>query len=199
MKSHNRFASIGSLPVAVVVSSIGVGWFSVTVKAEMTPVKAATTIAYVQNDFAYARTEVPVTQVTFVEQDGEVRGAQFMVPDEDTTQSAFGGKLRRYDMHIAKMMAITDYECRQPDRMWSRITWHYQAGNIEMGKVSISCDLARDTAVSYGFVKPELMPVTYYNSPAVLTIPALNITGAKVEKWMNFTEGFRPAMPVAGK
>jgi hypothetical protein len=190
MKSHNQFASIGSLSAAAVAGCIGVGWFSVSVKAE--------TVAYVNNEITYTRTEVPKTQVVFVEQDGEVRGADFAVPDGDITRSAFGGRLRRYDMHIAKMMEITDYECRQPDRMWSRIVWQYHAGNAMMGKVNISCDLARDTAVAYGFIRPETIPVTYYNSFAVVTVPVLNITGAKVEKWMSFTEGFRPVMPVAG-
>jgi hypothetical protein len=191
MTSHNWFASIASLPVAAVAGAVGVGWFSVSVKAEMK-------IAYATSEIAYTRAEIPTTQVTFIEQDGEVRGAQFIVPDEDTTRSAFGSRLRRYDMHIAKMMEITDYECRQPDRLWSQINWQYRAGNVYMGKVSISCDLARDTAISYGFVRPEIMPVVYYNSPATLTIPVLNITGAKAEKWMNFTEGLRGAMPIVG-
>lgn len=35
------------------------------------------------------------------------------VPDQDTTVSAYGGELRRYDVHIAKMFEVTHFLCQQ--------------------------------------------------------------------------------------
>ncbi|NEQ44726.1 MAG: hypothetical protein F6K00_14655 [Leptolyngbya sp. SIOISBB] len=35
------------------------------------------------------------------------------VPDQDTTRSAYGGILRRYDVHVAKMLEVSHHYCQQ--------------------------------------------------------------------------------------
>ena len=143
---------------------------------------------------AIAQTEVPITNITFIGMYDGVRIAQLIVPDRDTTRSAYGGRLRRYDVHIAKMFELTHYECQDRDRNWSRVMWHYKAGggDIDMGNFEISCSMAAGARNAYGLGKPEATPVTYYRARATVNVPILNITGGKVATWMNFTKNFRP-------
>ncbi|HEY9885432.1 MAG TPA: hypothetical protein V6C98_17645, partial [Thermosynechococcaceae cyanobacterium] len=58
---------------------------------------------------ATAGTEVPITRIDFAGAGGDFqhRTGTFVVPDRDTTLSAYGGSLRRYDVHIAKMIEVT--------------------------------------------------------------------------------------------
>jgi hypothetical protein len=55
--------------------------------------------------YATAGTEVPITRIDFAGAGGDFqhRTGTFVVPDRDTTLSAYGGSLRRYEVHIAKM------------------------------------------------------------------------------------------------
>lgn len=53
------------------------------------------------------------------------------VPDTQTTKSAFGGKLRLYDVHIAKMFEVTYLECEKFGDGGNR-EWTYFAGNGEI-------------------------------------------------------------------
>lgn len=143
---------------------------------------------------AIAQTEFPITNILFMGASSGISSAQFVVPDRDTTRSAYGGKLRRYDVHVAKMFELTDYECRSRDRTWSRIIWRYKAGggNIDMGAFDISCSMAAEIRNAYGLGKPEATPVTYYRARTTINVPILNITGGKVGTWINFTKNFRP-------
>lgn len=144
---------------------------------------------------AIAQTEVPIDTIAYVNQSGNTRIAYFNVPDYDTTRSAYGGKLRLYDVHIAKMFELTDYECRDNrDRTWSRINWRYEAGSgeINMGNFEISCQLASQIRGAYGLGRPEATNVIYYRARATVDVPVLNITGGKVATWMNYTRNFRP-------
>lgn len=144
---------------------------------------------------AIAQTEFPITSIVYIGQDGNAQTANFTVPDTDTTRSAYGGRLRRYDVHVAKMFELTNFECENtPDRTWSRILWSYKAGGgqIDMGMFDISCDRAAGAGHAYGFGKPEATKVYYYRVPATVYVPILNITDWKVSAWMNYTKNFRP-------
>ena len=70
---------------------------------------------------AIAQTSLPITNIVFFGGGDGIMTAEFTVPDRNTTISANGGKLRRYDAHIAKMFELTDYECRDQQRDWNRI------------------------------------------------------------------------------
>jgi hypothetical protein len=111
------------------------------------------------------------------------------VPHSDTTVSAYGGRLRHYDVHIAKMFEMTRFYCAQKND--SEITkWQYSAesGKAKMGEFHISCPLARDIATAYGLGKTERTKTFR----GYTDVPTLNITGGKVEKWMRFTSNFKP-------
>jgi len=114
------------------------------------------------------------------------------VPDKNTTRSAYGGRLRVYDVHIAKMFEVTYNFCQSGD-LEGTTSWF-----IDMGSFNISCNLASDIVIAYGLGKPErtvLRRVTegYGSRTEVRNIPVLDITGGKVSKWMSFTQRFKPS------
>jgi serine/threonine-protein kinase len=121
------------------------------------------------------------------------------VPETNTTKSAFGGKLRLYDAHIAKMFEVTHSDCREIPNAGFR-TWYYYAGNgkISLGEFRITCQLAGEIAKAYGLGKPESTAIEYSQEEAgppisrTRAIPILAITGNKVDRWLNFVQRFRP-------
>lgn len=146
---------------------------------------------------AIARPTVPITFILMYVgyQDGLI-GAEFKVPDTNTTVNA-GGGLRHYDVHIAKMFEITHFDCLQSRRNGSPINghyWRYRAGNgeIDMGDFAMTCRLAQDLVTAYGLGASERTDITYYRVDATENIPTLNILGGKVETWRRFTRNFLP-------
>jgi hypothetical protein len=117
----------------------------------------------------------------------------------NTTKSAYGGQLRLYDVHIAKMFEVTYSDCQEIPNAGSR-TWYYFAGNgkIDMGQFRINCQLASDIANTYGLGKPERTAIEYSQGEAgrpisrTRSIPILDITGNKIQPWTNFVQRFRP-------
>ena len=108
-------------------------------------------------------------------------------PVDDTTVPAYGGRLRLYDVHIAKMFEMTQYYCK-PRGGERVLKWIYSANKTPMGEFHISCDLANDITVAYGLGKTEYTRTS--GRPA--NVPTLNITGGKVDKWIRFTNNFKP-------
>lgn len=120
------------------------------------------------------------------------------VPNTNTTKSAYGGRLRVYDVHIAKMVEVTHFMCAN-GRLSPGTVWTYRAGggSANMGDFRISCQLANDLAIAYGLGKPESTPIYFSyeeagGSSRTLNIPILSITGGKIDKWMSFTRRFQP-------
>ncbi|MGB3534320.1 MAG: hypothetical protein WBA13_12490 [Microcoleaceae cyanobacterium] len=126
-----------------------------------------------------------------------------IVPNSDITQSAYGGELSLYDVHIAKMIEVTYDTCQQMKRergmdAGSR-TWFYQTenGSINIENLNISCSFAEQIVETYGLGKPEPTVVKNFvefqgvNTETRL-IPILDITGSKVPQWINFASGFKP-------
>ena len=120
------------------------------------------------------------------------------IPNQNTTQSAYGGRLRLYDVHIAKMFEVTHFLCKEYPGL-SEQTWSYRAGggSIAMGHFKISCNLASDMALAYGLGKSERTAIQRSMEEGgrrtdVYQVPILNITGGKVSRWLSFTQGFRP-------
>jgi hypothetical protein len=120
----------------------------------------------------------------------EAGGWVLTVPDTNTTVSAYGGRLRHYDVHIAKMVEVTRSSCKQTPRNYTK-RWKYLAGNgsISMGSFVISCGLALDLFDAYGTGKSE---ETEFEGFDPSLVPTLNITGSKVDKWIRFTNNFKP-------
>ncbi|MGA7936795.1 MAG: hypothetical protein WCA35_24780 [Kovacikia sp.] len=122
-----------------------------------------------------------------------------VAPDFNTTHSAYGGRLRVYDVHIAKMFEVTYSMCQSRD-IGGGTSWAYSAGDgsIDMGTFNISCNLANDIALAYGLGKPERTVIQrstegYGTRTEVRSVPILDITGGKIGKWMGFTQRFKPA------
>ncbi|MGE5660478.1 MAG: hypothetical protein ACM37W_28150 [Actinomycetota bacterium] len=121
-----------------------------------------------------------------------------VVPESDTTASAYGERLRRYDVHIAKMFEVTHFMC-QRQLVSPSITWNYAAGGgrINMGTFEISCRLASQVASAYGLGKSEPTNITFSAGEMgrqirSFNIPILDITGNKVPRWINFVQEFKP-------
>jgi serine/threonine-protein kinase len=123
--------------------------------------------------------------------------AQLIVPNRDTTQSAYGGDLRLYDVHIAKMYEVTRILC---DRGWSPgVSWYYFAGggNIDMGIFQISCREARAIASEFGLSYTETTTLVYsvgerQSRTQYQEIPVLDLVGSKIPKWLDFVQTVRP-------
>jgi hypothetical protein len=135
----------------------------------------------------------------------EDRGVFFLtVPDEDVSASAYGGKLRRRDVHVAKMFEVTQHFCQTEPSRASTYIWIYRknGGNARLpgtdrGTFEISCNLANDIALAYGAGEPESTTVGFCRgggacSPQTYSIPILNITGGKVDTWLRFMSNFKP-------
>lgn len=142
-------------------------------------------------------TAVPITTIRFLPaiQGGQARGI-FIVPDRDTTRSAYGGSLRLYDVHLAKMFEVANLYCATND--WQSVEWNYFAGNgeINMGRFVMGCNLVRDIVKAYGLGRQEQTVISfgYGNGSAQETrnLPVLNITGDKIPKFINFAKRFQP-------
>ena len=130
--------------------------------------------------------------ISFVEEMAEI-----LVPDRNTTASAYGGDLRLYDVHIAKMFEVTKYMCDRSPR--GEILWNYRAGggSINMGTFRVTCTEANSIASIFGRGKPEITTILYrgeegYRREETLDIPILNIVGDKIPQWLDFVETFSP-------
>jgi serine/threonine-protein kinase len=120
---------------------------------------------------------------------------QLIVPDRDTTVSAYGGRLRRYDVHIAKMFEVSHFLCQKFGV--TGYEWIYRAGNgaIPMGRFRISCSLAKDIAIAYGsgrLEKTVIKLLTSSPSSETYEIPVLSITSKKITNWLDFMQRFQP-------
>ena len=129
--------------------------------------------------------------------------AYLTVPDRDVSRSAYGGELKLYDAHIAKMFEVTHHFCQTEPKRSSLYTWTYEKnGGRDRArnsgtKIKISCKLAKDIASEYGAGKPEITTVTIgrggkVSPPTTFSIPILNITGGKVKSWIQFASRFKP-------
>ncbi|MBW4528732.1 MAG: hypothetical protein KME18_26805 [Phormidium tanganyikae FI6-MK23] len=133
---------------------------------------------------------------------GDINTFFLIVPDRDVSQSAYGGKLRRRDVHVAKMFEVTQHFCKtEPSRARS-YDWIYEKNggstslpDTRRGIFRISCGLANDIAIAYGAGKPESTTIDYDRrlTPRFRTysIPILNITGGKVDTWLRFMSSFK--------
>ena len=143
-----------------------------------------------------AGTEVPITSIRFVNpQKAGAARAIIIVPEQDTTRRAYGGRLTMYDVHLAKMFEVANGYCRDG---WNSVEWHYFAGNgkINMGKFFMDCKLVKDITFAYGTGTPEKTVITYgYGAAAdkkVVHLPVLNLSGDKIPKFQNFLKRFKP-------
>jgi hypothetical protein len=118
------------------------------------------------------------------------------VPNADTTVSAYGGKLRLYDVHISKMVEVTYSQFCSGDDPYQGAYWNYRASNgrADMGQFYVSCELARDLVAGYGLGRPERTVLTRQPSgrDETVEIPVLSLTPNKIPKFMDWASKFKP-------
>ena len=150
----------------------------------------------------HARPGFPISEISFEDRtdlgDGDVYlKATLTVPDRNTTRSV-AGRLRRYDLHIAKMFEVTDYQCR----IWQNspipyegekgIAWVYLAANGKdwIGIFTIDCEKARHVMNSFAQSKPERTKIFYYEARHFKDVPTLALTTSKEEvaRWLKFVQ-----------
>lgn len=141
--------------------------------------------------------QLPISSIRFLPavQGGQARGL-FIVPDQDTARPAYGGSLRRYDVHLAKMFEVANIYCSNG---WNSVEWHYFAGNgsVNMGRFVMGCNLVKDIVSAYGLGRKERTVIAYgYGNNAAretTDVPVLNITGDKIPRFVRFAKQFRPS------
>jgi serine/threonine-protein kinase len=145
--------------------------------------------------------DFPITSIFSMGVGSEYHGgaAELIVPDTDTTTPAYGNnsRLRRYELHLAKMFEVTIWECRGSREGF--MFWEYKAGNgsIDMGVFEITCALADDIRQAYGLGRAESTTITRPGPRLTgrvtntVSVPILKIEGNKIDKWLDFVEGFR--------
>lgn len=152
-------------------------------------------IAWVSLPIKTTAQDFPITKITLVGapmSDVDPAAGELIVPDTDTTLSAYGGRLRRYDVHMAKMFELTIQMCRGSRN--GDVFWTYKAGNgnIDMGNFRITCALADDVKIAYGLGRTERTVVRTERGATAIEVPILRIGEEKIDRWMNFVENFKP-------
>lgn len=122
------------------------------------------------------------------------------VPDKDTTKSAYGGRLRRYDVHMGKIFSMTFQLCLDSNGSSDSFLWHYRAGNgrINMGTFRVDCESADGASTMVGMGRKK--PTTIYRSSeggvrdsVVMMVPVLDLSSeAKIDRWQSITTRFKP-------
>ncbi|MFN7662105.1 MAG: hypothetical protein ACK5PQ_00010 [Alphaproteobacteria bacterium] len=94
--------------------------------------------------------------------------------------------MRLYDVHIAKMIEITaDQFCNADSNEGAYFNYEADDGQIFMGKVFISCRLARYAKATYGLGRPERTVLQYAGNPEVVYIPVLDLNGSRIKEFQD--------------
>lgn len=144
-----------------------------------------------------AGTAVPINRIDFAGAGGNFnqRYGTFVVPDSDTTVSAYGGKLTLYDVHIAKMIEVTQYRWCSPRKGYKGVYFNYEAdnGKVFMGQIYISCQLAARAFSEFGAGRAEQTAIyDRGNGPERIRIPVLDLTGSKIGKFQTLVNSLKP-------
>jgi len=135
-----------------------------------------------------------ITYLDLSDDIGKLKEIHVNIPINNTTQSAYGGVVRYYDVAIAQSVAITFRFCES--RQDKGADLYLSAGNqgqIEMGKFYIPCNLAYDLASAYGLSDDIVRPVKGYGGSHLDYMPSLNLnTDAKAQQFVSFSSNFKP-------
>ncbi len=120
------------------------------------------------------------------------RTATFTASEKTTTTPVKDG-LRLYEVHLAKMLEVSELFCRDREPNY-KFTWNYQAeeGKVYMGEYSWTCQFARDTLKKFGSSGKETITIHYVDNPKQETISALNITGKNAQNFINLVKTLKP-------
>lgn len=127
-----------------------------------------------------------------------MRHGTLIVPNHDTTRSAYGGRLRYYDVHLAKMLEVShQYYCDRPyEAGLERIMeWDYYAasGDVYMGTFYFPCTLVEQAVEKYGLGRAEITELQLPSGDRVVTtVPVLGLHGPKIDDFMSWVQMLRP-------
>ncbi len=116
------------------------------------------------------------------------------IPANNTTQPAYGGVVRYYDVAIAQSVAITYQSCtNRSEKGADLLLTGGNRGQIKMGKFYISCELAYDMVSAYGLSDEVARPVKSWGGRYWKDMPSLNLnTDAKARRFVSFSSNFKP-------
>ncbi|SRR5579883_338199 len=179
------------------VSSVYVNSIMMFLRSVTFAAIALCSVVALPTGIARAGTEVPITRIDFAGAGGDFthRTGTFVVPDRDTTVSAYGGLLRRYDVHIAKMIEVTNAVWCAQSADYQGVYWNYEAesGDRFMGQFYISCTTACQIVQAYGRGRPERTAIYHRGEgPEITFIPVLNLQGDKVPRFLKFVQTLKP-------
>ncbi len=155
-------------------------------------------ISLVGNFFNFADA-IPVknVSVSFANAGGDftTRQASFQVPEKQTTTVVQDG-LRLYDLHIAKMIELTNYFCNEGEARKGDyiVYWNYEAegGKVFMGKYSMTCQFAKDTIAKFGTVAKETMAIDFAGNPQTAKVSALNLNNKNSKDFTKLVQTLKP-------
>ncbi len=127
---------------------------------------------------------LPVT----IDTDNETWTLRTTVPDTDA--SAYGGRLRVQDVHMAKMVSVTYRHCN--NSRYKAAFWRYYAKGELIAKFRFSCDLARELVQMQGLGASEPTTINLIGvGESTTDIPTLDIQGDNTDRWLKFTRNFK--------
>jgi serine/threonine-protein kinase len=141
-------------------------------------------------------TAIPVsnTYINFAGAGGDFssRTATFRASESTTTTPVKDG-LRLYNVHLAKMIEVSEHFCRDRDSDY-KFYWNYEAdqGKVFMGQFSWSYQFARDTLKKFGSSGEEKITIHYVDNPQSETISALNLSGKNAQEFMGLVKTLKP-------
>lgn len=137
---------------------------------------------------------VPNAYINFARPGGDFssRTVTFAVPEKDTTTLAQDG-LRLYEIHLAKMIEVTNEFCKEQKDSYV-IHWNYELEDrkVFMGKYSFSCQFVKDTVKEFGTSGVESIEVHQAGKPTVVKIAPLNLRGKNVQQFSTLVQFIKP-------
>ncbi|MFB2969917.1 hypothetical protein ACE1CD_13155 [Aerosakkonema sp. BLCC-F183] len=129
----------------------------------------------------------------------EVMNGYLEVPDRNTNVSAYGGRMRLYDVHIARAIALSHhFYCNPPyiGGIEKLVQWEYRANNgrINMGTFNLRCTSVEQAIKTYGLGKSVPMEVQLTDrAKKIVNVRVLDIQGdVETNNFLNFVQTIRP-------
>lgn len=157
---------------------------------------SAVGIAFTGTLFATVTNAIPVTNafigIAGAGGDFSSRTATFRVPDKSTTKLVKDG-LRLYDVHLAKMIEVTNDYCKDRESNYV-IHWNYEAedGKVFMGKYDLTCQFAKNTMKKFGTAAPESVTIDYAGNPETVKIATLNLNSKNAKEFASLVQSIKP-------
>jgi serine/threonine-protein kinase len=124
--------------------------------------------------------------------DSTSRTATFVVPDKNTTKLVKDG-LRLYEVHLAKMIEVTNDFCKDRDSKYV-VYWNYEVedGKIFMGQYALTCQFAKNTFQKFGSSTTENVTVNHRGDPTTVKVSVLNLNSKNAKEFATLVQSIKP-------